>query len=161
MPDDTREGFRPSTDHGGSDEPGRSLRCVSWTYDDDPADTVAETAYAFLLREGTGQPHVVLDVHRIGLFARFRWLEALASVGFEARALPWRHSWRSRLTALAGQVRKRRAQAAWRRVRSRLGAIVALSDFGAREVSRAFGLPPEKLYRIYPGISPAIFRPDE
>jgi glycosyltransferase involved in cell wall biosynthesis len=102
---------------------------------------------------GTRGPHRVL-----GLTPNIPVVATANGAG--AFTLPWRHSWRSRLTALAGQVRKRRAQAAWRRVRSRLGAIVALSDFGAREVSRAFGLPPEKLYRIYPGISPAIFRPD-
>jgi glycosyltransferase involved in cell wall biosynthesis len=80
--------------------------------------------------------------------------------GAGAFALPWRHVWRNRVMALAGQVRKQQARAAWRRFKTRVSAVVALTDFGAREVSRAFGLPPEKLYRIYPGVSPRIFRPD-
>jgi glycosyltransferase involved in cell wall biosynthesis len=80
--------------------------------------------------------------------------------GAAAFVLPWRHVWPTRARALGSQVRKWQARAAWRWFGKRVDAVVAQSDYGAREVSRAFGLPPEKLYRIYPGISPAIFRPD-
>src|SRR4030095_9836008 len=35
VPDYVRETFKPSTDHGGSDSDGRSLRYLEWTYDPD------------------------------------------------------------------------------------------------------------------------------
>ena len=79
--------------------------------------------------------------------------------GAAAFALPWRNVWRTRARALGGQVRKWQARAAWRRFGKRADAVVAQSDYGVREVSRAFMLPPGKVHRIYPGVS-SIFRPD-
>jgi glycosyltransferase involved in cell wall biosynthesis len=79
--------------------------------------------------------------------------------GAAAFVLPWRHVWPTRARALGSQIRKWQARAAWRWFGKRADAIVAQSDYGVREVSRAFMLPPGKVQRIYPGVSP-IFRPD-
>jgi SAM-dependent methyltransferase len=38
-PDHVRETFAPSTDHGGHDGDGCSLRYLEWTWDPDPSDT--------------------------------------------------------------------------------------------------------------------------
>lgn len=85
-PDCVRETFRPKTDHGGHDGPGRSLRYLEWTYDPDPDDTTFLTDFALLLREGADDVRVRYDRHVMGLFARATWLDLLREVGFEPSA---------------------------------------------------------------------------
>ena len=88
VPDDIRETFEPTTDHGGSDGPGgRAVRFLEWSWDPDPADTWTITEYAFLLRHPGGQVQVVHETHRLGLFGRDEWLRRLAAAGFEPRAV--------------------------------------------------------------------------
>jgi trans-aconitate methyltransferase len=94
MPDDVRERFQPSTDHGGHDEPGpggRSLRYLEWTLDPDPADTEYVSEFAYLLRDAGTDPdrpvRVVHDRHVMGLFGRDEWLRWLTETGFRARSL--------------------------------------------------------------------------
>lgn len=83
VPDHVRETFEPSTEHGGSDEEGRSLRYLAWTYDPDETDTTYKVEYAYLLRE-EGQPtRLEHDSDTCGLFPREQWLRLLRQVGFE------------------------------------------------------------------------------
>jgi hypothetical protein len=83
VPDYVRETFQPTTDHGGSDGAGRSLRYLEWTYDPDDTDTTYTTEYAYLLREH-GQPTRMEHAQHInGLFGRTTWLRLLRDVGFE------------------------------------------------------------------------------
>ncbi len=91
LPDCVRETFEPHTDHGGHDGDGRSLRYLEWVVDPDPTDTTYVTDFAYLLREGDEPPHVVLDRHPMGVFARDDWLRLLHEVGFGADRLldPW------------------------------------------------------------------------
>jgi hypothetical protein len=90
-PDDVRETFRPSTDHGGHDSDERSLRYVEWDWDSDPSDTTYVSDFAYLLREGDSV-RCVYDRHFVGLFARQTWLDLMNRVGFNARSLPFVHS---------------------------------------------------------------------
>ncbi len=92
VPDWTEESFRPSTSAGGHDGGSRSLRYLAWTRDPRPGDGACVTDYAFLLRTGRGAPRVVAESHRLGLFPRAVWLDALREAGFRARALRFRHS---------------------------------------------------------------------
>jgi SAM-dependent methyltransferase len=92
VPDCVRETFRATTDCGGHDGDGRSLRYLEWTWDPDPGDTVAQVDFAYLLREGDALVRVVHDQHRFGLFARAEWLRLLTHVGFLPRVLPFTHS---------------------------------------------------------------------
>lgn len=92
VPDHVRENFRPSTDHGGHDGPGRSLRYLEWTWDPDPNDTTYVVDYAYLLREGDGSARAEYDRHIEGLFARADWLRILRDVGFEPSVVPFEHS---------------------------------------------------------------------
>jgi SAM-dependent methyltransferase len=92
IPDCVRETFTPSTDHGGEDgEDGRGLRYLEWSWDPDPADTLCEVAYAFVLREADGTVRFDGERQQFGLFPRADWLAWLESVGFEAssRMDPW------------------------------------------------------------------------
>jgi Methyltransferase domain len=82
-PDCVRETFRPATDHGGHDGPGRSLRYLEWSYDPDPADTTFVTDFAILIREGADDVRVRHDRHVEGLFPRATWLGLLSDAGFE------------------------------------------------------------------------------
>ena len=66
----------------------RGLRYLEWVWDPDPRDTEYLVDFAFLLRERDGSVRAVQDRHVEGLFARDRWLDLLASVGFEARSVP-------------------------------------------------------------------------
>jgi hypothetical protein len=89
-PDYVRESFEPGTDHGGEDGPrgsggetGPGLRYLEWVTDPDPADTTYQVDYALLLRHEDGRIEVRADRHVEGLFAKARWLELMAEVGFE------------------------------------------------------------------------------
>jgi SAM-dependent methyltransferase len=83
LPDETVETFAPWTDVGGSDGDGRAVRYLEWTTGPDTLGQV-RTEYLFALRRGD-DVEVVHETHRTGLFARARWLELLAEVGFDAR----------------------------------------------------------------------------
>lgn len=84
VPDNLRDTFASSTDHGGEDGEGRSVRFLEWTYDPDESDTTYTTDYVFVLRE-EGQPvKVEYDQHVGGLFRLDQWLALLAQVGFTA-----------------------------------------------------------------------------
>jgi SAM-dependent methyltransferase len=80
-PDDVRETFEPSTDHGGHDEGDRGLRYLEWTWDPDPAGTVCVSDFAYILRQGD-EVEVAHDRHLCGLFPRADWLRTLEEVGF-------------------------------------------------------------------------------
>lgn len=83
LPDDLRETFEPSTDHGGEDgADGRSARLLEWTWDPDPSDTWVQTEYSFLLRDESGVHHVH-ESHKTGLFNRDTWLRLLDECGFD------------------------------------------------------------------------------
>ena len=88
LPDDTRESFEETSDHGGSDDgDGRGVRFLEWTWDPDPEDTWTVTEYAFLLRDVDGSVQVVHESHRLGLFGRDDWLRLLAAAGFDPKAV--------------------------------------------------------------------------
>jgi SAM-dependent methyltransferase len=80
-PDYVRESFRDKTELYSGDEGARSLRCVEWAWDPDPADDTYAVEYAFLLRDGA-EVKAVHDRHVEGLFARATWIEILASAGY-------------------------------------------------------------------------------
>jgi SAM-dependent methyltransferase len=91
-PDHVAEIFKPTTDCGGHDGDGRSLRYLEWTSDPDPTDTVCDVEYAYLLQED-GQPvRVEHDHHVIGLFSRVTWLHLFTEAGFQPTVHPLVHS---------------------------------------------------------------------
>jgi SAM-dependent methyltransferase len=87
-PDHVRETFRPGTDHGGVDRGERGMRYLEWTHDPDPNDSTYLVDFAFLLREGRGEPRVLHERHELGLYSSAEWLRWLAQSGFEPRAIP-------------------------------------------------------------------------
>jgi hypothetical protein len=94
MPDVIRETFVSLTTHGGhdsSDNDGRTIRYIEWTFDPDPRDTTYTVDFAYLLRERNKPLRVVHDTHVFGIFPREVWLRLLGVAGFEARAVadPW------------------------------------------------------------------------
>lgn len=84
VPDFTRETWKPSTDHGGHDGDGRSLRYLDWTYDPDPTDTEYVVEMVYLLKRHGRAVRVERERHRFGLFPRRRWLSLMREVGFLA-----------------------------------------------------------------------------
>jgi len=84
VPDTVRETFAASTDQGGRDGDGRSLRYFEWSYDPDETDSTYITDYVFLFREGQQPAQAEHDQHVLGLFARDEWLRLLAETGFTA-----------------------------------------------------------------------------
>lgn len=86
-PDYVCETFQPSTDHGGRDGEGRSLRYLEWTYDPDDADTTYVVEHAYLMRENNRPAQVEHEQHILGLFPRAEWLRRLSAVGFQAEIL--------------------------------------------------------------------------
>lgn len=88
LPDDVRETFEPSTDHGGSDAAdGRGARYLEWSWDPDVDDSSVLTEYAFVLREANGTVTSVHETHETGLFATATWMRLIRDAGFEARVL--------------------------------------------------------------------------
>jgi SAM-dependent methyltransferase len=84
VPDEVRETFEPSTDHGGEDGDGRAIRYLEWSYDPDESDTTYITDYIIVLREGDQPVTVKNDRHIIGLFPCDEWLRLMRESGFEA-----------------------------------------------------------------------------
>ncbi len=91
-PDFVRETFKPGTSHGGHDGAARSMRYLEWTWDPDPSDDSYQVDFAYLLRDEAGELRVESDRHRMGLFSRSQWLEAIRQAGFEPSAIPFTHS---------------------------------------------------------------------
>lgn len=85
-PDADRDSFVEHTSLYESDEGTRSLRCMEWTWDPDPSDTLYSVEYALLLRDGA-ELRAVHDRHIEGLFARETWLGLLGSVGFRGQVV--------------------------------------------------------------------------
>ena len=84
VPDNVRETFEESSDHGGSDGDDHAIRYLEWSYDPDESDTSVVTHYVIMVREGGQVTHVEHDEHIVGLFALDDWLEVLSEVGFTA-----------------------------------------------------------------------------
>jgi SAM-dependent methyltransferase len=87
VPDDVRETFEASTQHGGSDSGERGMRYLEWSWDPDETDSHSTTDYVYLLREGAGPMRVEHERHVLGLFSRAAWLSALERTGFEAEII--------------------------------------------------------------------------
>jgi hypothetical protein len=86
-PDYVTETFAPGLDCGGSDGEGRSLRYLEWTWQEPGVTGEYVTDFTLVMREGTGEPRVVNDRHREGLFPRATWLGLLEQAGFEVQRL--------------------------------------------------------------------------
>lgn len=93
VPDEVRETWAPSSEHGGRDadpdapDAGRALRYLEWSWDPDPSDEETVSEFAILLREPDQTVRAVRDRHCYGLFPLATWLGLLDEVGFEARPL--------------------------------------------------------------------------
>jgi SAM-dependent methyltransferase len=87
VPDVVRETFEPSTDHGGSDGPNRSLRYLEWSYDPDETDTAYTVDYVYVLRDGDQPIQVEHDQHICGLFSLSQWLTILGETGFQTHTV--------------------------------------------------------------------------
>jgi len=80
-PDYVRERLHDKTELFTGDDGARSLRCIEWAWDPDPADDTYAVEYAFLLRDGS-DVKAVHDHHVEGLFARAIWVEVLTAAGY-------------------------------------------------------------------------------
>jgi SAM-dependent methyltransferase len=83
VPDEVRESFVPSTDHGGNDSARGSVRYVQWTTDPDPSDTTIQVDFGILIRDEQGDMRVLHERHTHGLFAQSVWRRLLRRVGFK------------------------------------------------------------------------------
>jgi len=80
-PDYVRESFREGSQLYTGDNGTRSLRCVEWIWDPDPADDTYMAEYAFLLRDQI-DVKAVHDRHVEGVFALATWIEILTGAGY-------------------------------------------------------------------------------
>lgn len=82
-PDDVKGTFAESTHHdGSSDDTGRGVRFLEWTWDPDPTDTAVRTEYVFVFRTAAGDVQTVHDAHVTGLFDEQTWHRLLGEAGF-------------------------------------------------------------------------------
>jgi len=81
-PDYVRERFREGTELLEADEGARSMRCLEWHWDPDPADDTYRVEYAFLVRDGS-EVTAAHDTHVEGLFSQDAWLGVLSKAGYE------------------------------------------------------------------------------
>jgi SAM-dependent methyltransferase len=92
LPDFVTETFASVTESGGDDAPdGRALRYLEWIWDPDPADSLAEAVFAFVLRDSDGAVRFDSDRQRFGLFPRATWRRLLARAGLRGTVVmdPW------------------------------------------------------------------------
>jgi SAM-dependent methyltransferase len=87
VPDCVRETYRDSCDTGGNDGDGKAVRYLEWSYDPDPSDSVFNTEYAIVLREGQ-LTRCVHESHLSGLFSEHEWIGWIRDAGFEASRVP-------------------------------------------------------------------------
>jgi hypothetical protein len=85
-PDYVRERFSEGTELLEADEGARSMRCLEWHWDPDPADDTYRVEYALLVREGD-KLTAAHDTHVEGLFGEKTWLALLAKVGYEVNVI--------------------------------------------------------------------------
>jgi hypothetical protein len=81
-PDYVRESFRERSELHAGDDGARSLRCIEWVWDPDPADETYAAEYGFLLRDGV-EVKAIHDRHVEGLFTRATWVEILSGAGYQ------------------------------------------------------------------------------
>lgn len=86
VPDFVAETFEPETTHEGTDDGGRGVRYMEWTWDPDPDDTQVNYEFILALKEGDDL-RTVVDRQIVGVFPRATWLRLLRDVGFEARSV--------------------------------------------------------------------------
>jgi trans-aconitate methyltransferase len=85
-PDHLRETLRESTEVIEGTNGDRALRCLAWTWDPDPQDTIYTVDYACLLREGD-KVRAVHDQHLEGLFSEQEWHRMLSAAGFTVQTI--------------------------------------------------------------------------
>ncbi len=85
--DHTTETFKPSTNHGGHDRAGRSMRYLEWTWDPDPSDSKYLTIMVYVLSESGKRIRYVHDQHIGGLFPHDEWIRMMSEVGFMAKSI--------------------------------------------------------------------------
>ena len=86
---------------------------------------------------------VVATIHGVGPFT-MKWYEIYPNL----------------LRALQGKIQERRTLAAWRHFREKVSAVIAVSEFGAQEISGIFGIPLNMIYCIHHGVDHNIFHVD-
>jgi ubiquinone/menaquinone biosynthesis C-methylase UbiE len=87
VPDHTTETFKPSTNHGGHDSAGRSMRYLEWTWDPDPKDNTYVSIMVYVLRESGKETRYVHDEHVLGLFPHDEWIRMMSEVGFTGKSI--------------------------------------------------------------------------
>ena len=87
VPDCVRESFHETMETGGNDGDGKSVRFLEWSHDPDSADSVFQSEFAILLREGSST-RCVHDTHHYGLFSSHQWIDWIRSAGFEVARVP-------------------------------------------------------------------------
>lgn len=87
-PDCVLETFEERTELYSGERGERAMRCIEWSWDPDPRDTISVVDYVFALREGV-QTAVHHDRHVEGLFSRQVWTHTLEEAGFEPETASW------------------------------------------------------------------------
>lgn len=82
-PDYTRETFEPSTDCGGSDGAGESVRYLEWVWQRAGQEDGYVADYVVVHRVGDGPAQIHHDRHDEGLFPAATWREVLTQAGLE------------------------------------------------------------------------------
>jgi SAM-dependent methyltransferase len=81
-PDCLRETFVEEVSQHETSDAGRTLCCLEWVWDPDPADETCRAEYGLLLREN-GRVRSVHVSEDEGLFSRAQWLAQIRAAGFE------------------------------------------------------------------------------
>jgi glycosyltransferase involved in cell wall biosynthesis len=71
--------------------------------------------------------------------------------------MKWYEIYPNLLQAFRGKIRKLRTLTAWQWFREKVSAVIAVSEFGAQEISNVFCLPQTMIYCIYHGIDHDVF----
>lgn len=100
---------------------------------------------------GSHLPHPIFkNIHQIPLAATVH--------GAAPFIMKWFEVYPDLLHALRGKIQKRRTLSAWLWFRSKLSAVISVSEYGAQEISLVFGLQRSLIFPIYHGVDHNIFQ---
>jgi SAM-dependent methyltransferase len=86
-PDCVRDDFEEHTRLESGRDGTRTLQCLMWDWDPDPADDSFVTEFVLTMRDG-GDVKVAHDRHVQGVFSRATWARVLSDAGFEVTLFP-------------------------------------------------------------------------
>lgn len=91
-PDWYKETFKPTTECGGHDGKGRSMRYLDWEYYNKENENIVDNDFIYILKEEGKKTRVIHEEVKGGIFSQNTWKELLEDAGFNVTFETINHS---------------------------------------------------------------------